>query len=75
MVAGLTASCPEASPAPDRPTEMFALVAVLAMERLPLMLPADVGVKSTLKVILWPAAKLTGRVTPATVKPAPEAVI
>jgi hypothetical protein len=53
---------------------MFELVAVLAMDRLPLVLPADVGLKSTLKVTLWPTAKLTGRVTPVTVKPGPEAV-
>lgn len=74
MLAGLTASCPEASPAPDKPTEMFELVAVLAMETLPLVLPADVGLKSILTVTLWPAAKLTGRVTPVTVKPGPETV-
>ena len=50
---------------------MFELVAVLAMDTFPLVLPADVGLKSILKVTLWPTAKLIGRVTPVTVKPGP----
>ena len=53
---------------------MFDLVAVFTMDTFPLVLPADVGLKSTLKVTLWPTSKLTGRVTPVMVKPGPEAV-
>ena len=53
---------------------MFGLVAVLVIDTFPLALLADVGLKSTVKVMLWPAAKVTGSVTPVSVKPAPEAV-
>ena len=53
---------------------MFGLVAVLAIDTLPLAVLADVGLKSTLKVMLWPADKVTGSATPVRVKPGPEAV-
>jgi hypothetical protein len=70
----LPVSCPGAIPVPDRTTEMFGLVAVLAIDTLPLAVLADVGLKLTLRVMLWPAAKVTGRATPVRVKPGPEAV-
>jgi hypothetical protein len=53
---------------------MFGLVAVLAIETSPLAVLAEVGLKLTLKVMLWPAAKVAGSATPVRVKPGPEAV-
>ena len=50
MVAGLTASCPGATPEPVRVTEKLGFDAFETMERAPLALPADVGVKLTEKV-------------------------
>ena len=45
---------------------------MLAIARVPLAAPPDWGVKVTLKVVLWPAASVTGRVRPVRLKPAPE---
>lgn len=46
--------------------------ALLTMARLPLAAPLDCGVKVTLKVLLWPAARVNGTVSPLRVKPVPE---
>jgi hypothetical protein len=48
---------------------MFGLVAVLAIDTSPLAVLADVGLKLTLKVMLWPAAKVTGSATPVRLNP------
>ena len=74
MLAGFTASWPEAIPLPDNATEMFAVAAVLMIATLPLALPAEVGVKSMLRVTLWPGARLTGNVIPVRLKAWPEIV-
>ena len=47
------------------------LEASLTIERLPLADPPDCGVKVTLKVLLWPAARIAGTFKPLTVKPTP----
>ncbi len=47
-------------------------VALLATDTLPLTAPAAVGAKFTLNVVLCPAVKLSGAVSPLAVKPAPE---
>ena len=39
--------------------------------RFPLLLPADVGVKVTLKGWLCPAGKVSGKLNPLTLKPVP----
>lgn len=44
---------------------------MLTRARLPLAAPPDCGVKVTLKVVLWPAARVAGRVRPVKLKPVP----
>ena len=43
-------------------------------ERSPLTLPLDCGVKLTVKVVLWPALRLIGRLRPVRPNPAPASV-
>jgi len=49
-------------------------VALLASDTLPLTDPATVGANFTLNVVLCPAVKLSGGVSPLAVKPTPETV-
>ena len=49
----------------------LALDASLTMASLPVAEPVDCGVKVTLNVLLCPAGRMAGRLTPARVKPAP----
>lgn len=49
--------------------------ALLTMAMLPEKEPTTVDLKATPSVALWPAARVSGRVTPLVEKPAPEAVI
>ena len=49
--------------------------ALLEIEMLPVVLPADVGANTTLNVVLPPAAIVVGVDIPLTVKPLPEAEI
>jgi hypothetical protein len=48
------------------------LVALLTTETLPVTLPAAVGANVTLRVAVWLAARVSGRVKPLALKPAPE---
>jgi hypothetical protein len=47
------------------------LDAVEVMVTLPLALAADVGANLTLKVVLWPAVRVSGVVMPLRLKPVP----
>lgn len=47
------------------------LGALLTTEMLPVTLPAAAGANLALRVVLWPTAKVTGRVSPLTLKTAP----
>lgn len=47
------------------------LAPLLVSAKFPLTLPADCGLKTTLKVVLCPGAKVTGRVKPVVLKPVP----
>src|SRR5437899_11601283 len=51
------------------------LVALLTTETLPVVLPGIVGAKTTLKLAVWPAAKVSGAVRPLLLKPLPETLI
>jgi len=75
MLAGFTASWPDVIPLPANATQMFAGATVLLMATLPLAFPAEVGVKSMVRVRLWPGARLVGNATPVSLKPWPETVI
>jgi hypothetical protein len=52
----------------------FGLVALLTMAIFPVDVPAEVGAKVTLKVVLWPAVKVVGSVNPLRLNPLPVAV-
>lgn len=69
----LLLSTPAVTPAAARGTVRLGLEALLAIERFPLADPPDGGVNVTLKLVLWPAARVAGRFRPLTAKPAPEA--
>ena len=72
-VVGLTASCPAAAavPVPESGIVSVELEALDVMVTLPLALPVDVGANATLKLVLWPAVKVTGAVIPLSVNPLP----
>ena len=46
--------------------------ASLAIVSTPLTDPPDLGLKLTLKAVLWPAARVNGRFRPVIVRPEPE---
>src|SRR5207244_10366962 len=50
------------------------LAAYLPSERLPVTLPAPVGAKATLKLVLCPALRVSGTLRPVMLKPFPEGV-
>jgi hypothetical protein len=50
------------------------LLALLTIATFPLAVPPDVGAKVTLKVALWPAVRVVGRVKPLELKPVPVTV-
>jgi hypothetical protein len=56
-----------ATPVPDRVTVVGEFAALLVMVTVPLRLPAVVGANSTLKVVLFPAARVVGVTSPLTV--------
>ena len=71
-LAGETVSCPVAlAPVPDKLMLRVGFVAFEVRVTLPLALPAEVGAKVTVKVVLWPAAKVSGAVMPLNVNPVP----
>jgi hypothetical protein len=60
----LAVSKPGVTPVPEIGMPRLGFDALLVMERLLLADPPVVGVKVTLKVTLWPAAKVAGRLIP-----------
>ena len=58
-------------PMPDNGIVRVVLEAFEVMVTLPVTLPADVGVKATLKLALWPADRVTGAVVPLRLNPVP----
>jgi len=71
-VVGVTLSCPvAAAPIPDSGIVRVGLDPFEVTVTLPLTLPAEAGVKATLKVALWPAASVTGVVIPLKLYPVP----
>jgi len=73
-LAGVTANCPAAVPVPDSGIFRVGFDAFEATARLPLALPADDGVKMTLKVMLCPEVRVIGGLRPVTPKAAPVTV-
>jgi len=71
-VVGVTPSWPAAAaPVPDSGIVNVGFDAFEVMVTLPVTLPADVGVKATLKLALWPAVSVTGAVIPLRLNPVP----
>jgi hypothetical protein len=69
---GDTDNCPVAVvPVPDRGTVSVALEAVEVTVMFPVAAPLDCGANEILNVVLWPAVKVTGAVTPLKVNPVP----
>ena len=71
---GLTVIAPEVAPLPERATIKLEEGLLVVIARLTLLLTADVGANTTLNEVLAPAARVTGKVKPCTVYPAPAAV-
>ena len=66
---GLAVRAPAVTPVPE--SGMARAAALLMRETLPGVLPTDWGGKTTEKLALWLAAKVTGKVRPVTLYPAP----
>src|SRR2546425_3321327 len=64
----------EVTPVPLNAMAEGELGASLTSERLPVTLPALVGAKATLKLVLCPALRVSGTVRPVMLKPFPEGV-
>jgi len=63
------------TPVPESETLAGEFSAVLLTEAVPVMLPAAVGVKLTLKTALWSANSVMGSEGPLTANPAPVTVV
>jgi hypothetical protein len=68
---GFDPSVPWATPVPDNGMVRVGLDALEVMARLPVTLPPAAGENFVLKLTLWPAAKLVGKVKPLTLNPEP----
>src|SRR5580700_8344093 len=71
---GLAESEPGGKPAPETGKFSGELTASLTMATLPLTVPLAWGANTTLKLVLWPAASVTGSDNPLKVNPAPVTV-
>jgi hypothetical protein len=68
---GLEVSAPAAAPVAESGILKVGFEAVEVMVTVPLAAPATVGAKATLKLALWPAAKVTGAAMPVRLNPTP----
>ncbi len=71
---GLADNVPGATPVPVNGMLKLESDPVDVMLTLPLTEPLAVGLKSTVKEVLWPAANVKGKVRPLKLKPAPLAL-
>jgi len=71
---GVTANWPCAVPVPARDIVMVEFNALELTEKLPLALPADCGANVAVKVTLWPAARVSGKLRPLMLNPIPATV-
>ena len=70
-LAGTGVKSPGEIPVPVKGMDSEGFEASEVIVMLPLALPADAGVKSTLKLALWPEVSVTGAVIPLKVNPVP----
>ena len=63
-----------ATPVAERVTTVGVSLALLTRARLPVLVPAEAGVKATAKVFAVPGARVAGNARPDKVKPSPVTV-
>lgn len=68
---GVDVSWPGVTPVPESGTFSAEFAALEAMAKLPVALPPAVGENFTLKLTLWPAVNVVGKVKPLTLNPEP----
>jgi hypothetical protein len=68
---GFAPRVPAVTAVPDKGIARLGLEAFDVMVTLPVADPETVGANLTVKVVLWPAIKVKGAVTPLRVKPEP----
>ena len=73
-LAGFEVRVPGAAPVPDRGMVKVGFDAVEVTVRVALAAPADAGSNETLKLALWPPARVRGAVIPLIVNPDPPAI-
>ena len=73
-LAGLAAMVPAETPVPDSETLSVGFDPLLAIMMPPFAGPLDCGAKAAVKLVLWPEARVMGRVIPVRLKPFPVAV-
>jgi hypothetical protein len=71
---GLVVSWPRVMPVPDRGTFRAGLDAFEVIARLPLTLLPEVGANVVLRLTLWPAFRVIGKLKPLTLNPEPVAL-
>jgi hypothetical protein len=75
MLDGFAANAPAVTPVPESGMNSEGLEAVLAIAMLPVTAPGEVGEKAAVKLVLCPAASVSGTEIPLKVKPVPLAAI
>jgi hypothetical protein len=63
-LAGVALSVAGVTPVPERAMANEVLDPLMVIDRLPLLMPADVGAKATPNVVLWLGASVSGRPSP-----------
>jgi hypothetical protein len=71
MLVGLPVRFPAATAVPDKAMLSGLVEALFVIARLPLALPADWGLNTTLKEALWPGDNVMGRLSPEVLNPDP----
>ena len=74
MLVGVAARVAGITPVPERATTSGVLDPLMVIDRLPVLVPADVGAKATPNVMLRLGTSVSGRPSPVMLKPPPVAV-
>ena len=74
MLAKVGVTTAGVAPVPDTAKSTVLLIPVTVNETVPLLPPAAVGANFTVKLVAWVGAKVSGKVSPLMLKPAPVTV-
>jgi len=74
MLAKVGVTTAGVAPVPDTAKSTVLLIPVTVSETVPLLPPAAVGANFTVKLVAWVGAKVSGKVSPLMLKPAPVTV-